>query len=644
MMCAAAHVWAEGDAGAVGTKTADPGPVEPAGDPNTVVRKGIRVDFSVAPIAGSQEADGPIVEGRTAEVRFRITDAAAGTPVSPLQPAVWISSEETGAEQLSCRDRIGRYVQGMLGYQAEVDLNKYFLLILNNDRSISVVDPLLGVSGITQLYGMIPLAEPGEDWLTSADGKRLYVTMPAAGQVAVVDLEDFEVVASVDVGPGPTRLALQPDGRYLWVANDDADGGVGGVTAVDTRSLEVAGSVATGSGHHELALTGDSLFVLVTNDGDGGVSVVDTQKLEKIGDIVTGDRPVAVRFSTLSESAYVADLDGSIAVIRAGDWRIARRIDTGAGVTTFDIHPNGRWGFAAQTGADRVAVLDLSRDAVSHRLEVGSKPFQFAFTDTYAYVRHLGTAEVNLIPLAQLAGQATVGMQSVIFGTRAPGEYPYPTPASSITPTGNYGAVMAANPADLMVYYYMEGMIAPMGSYTTYGRVPKAVGVVDRSVRETDAGVYTARFRVPHSGEYDVAFLLDTPLVDHCFTFVAEPDPELAAADMGEVELEFLNAVRESPVGEEYPVLFTLTRTSDGDPVTGLEDVTVIATRPPGSWQQRQRARSLGDGRYEVTIPSDEPGVYYVTVAVPSLGLDVTELPFMTFLVRATSGGGDTKG
>jgi len=149
---------------------------------------------------------------------------------------------------------------------------------------------------------------------------------------------------------------------------------------------------------------------------------------------------------------------------------------------------------------------------------------------------------------------------------------------------------------------------------------------------------------VPHSGEYDVAFLLDTPLVDHCFTFVAEPDPELAAADMGEVELEFLNAVREGPVGEEYPVLFTLTRASDGDPVTGLEDVTVIATRPPGSWQQRQRARSLGDGRYEVTIPSDEPGVYYVTVAVPSLGLDVTELPFMTFLVRAMSGGDDSKG
>ncbi len=61
----------------------------------------------------------------------------------------------------------------------------------------------------------------------------------------------------------------------------------------------------------------------------------------------------------------------------------------------------------------------------------------------------------------------------------------------------------------------------------------------------------------------------------------------------------------------------------------------VIATRPPGSWQQRLVATSLGDGTYEVTVPSDQPGVYYVSVAIPSLGFDVTELPFMTFVARA---------
>ena len=609
-----------------------------------VVRKGIRVEFSIAPVGATEGVDGPLVAGHTAEARFRITEADSGAPVSPLQPAVWISSEEPGAEDLSCRDRIGRYIQGMLGFQADVDLNKYFLLILNDDASISVVDPLLGVSGITQLYGMVPLEKPGEDWVTDPGGTRLYVTMPAAGAVAVVDLEEFKVATTVDVGGTPVRLALQPDGRYLWVSNDDPEGGPGGVTAVDTRNLEVVGSVATGNGHHELAFTGDSLFALVTNDADGTVSVVDTQTLEKVADVRTGDRPVAVRYSRLSESVYVADLGGTVAVIRPGEWTVARRADTGAGIAAFDLDPSGRWGFAAQTGADRVAVLDLSRDAVVHQLEVGSKPFQFAFTDTYAYVRHLGTAEVKLIPLPQLAGRDTVGVQGVVFGNLPPERYPYPTAASSITPTGEYGAVMAANPADRMVYYYMEGMIAPMGSYSTYGRVPKAVGIVDRSVRETEHGVYAARFRVPSAGEYDVAFLLDTPLIDHCFTFEAVPDPEIEAAATDGVDLEFLNRERESAVGEGFPIRFTVTRSSDGEPVSDLSDVVVIATRPPGSWQQRLVATSLGDGQYEVTIPSDEPGVYYVTVAIPSLGFDVTELPFMTFVARSTQPADSPKG
>jgi hypothetical protein len=99
----------------------------------------------------------------------------------------------------------------MLGFQADVDLNKYFILILNNDRSISVVDPLLGVSGITQLYTMVMLEKRGEDWTRSPDDKLLFVTMPEAGKVAAVDLESFKVVANVEAGKNP----VPPAGRQV---------------------------------------------------------------------------------------------------------------------------------------------------------------------------------------------------------------------------------------------------------------------------------------------------------------------------------------------------------------------------------------------------------------------------------------------
>ena len=44
------------------------------------------------------------------------------------------------------------------------------------------------------------------------------------------------------------------------------------------------------------------LMMQILNQPDGTLSVVDTQTLEKVADVRTGDRPVAVRYSGLSES------------------------------------------------------------------------------------------------------------------------------------------------------------------------------------------------------------------------------------------------------------------------------------------------------------------------------------------------------
>jgi len=239
---------------------------------------------------------------------------------------------------------------------------------------------------------------------------------------------------------------------------------------------------------------------------------------------------------------------------------------------------------------------------------------------------------VTLVPLAQLGQKATPGIQVIPLGNRAPGDYAFTAEADAISPTGEWTAVVASNPADKMVYYYMEGMIAPMGTYTTYGRVPRAVSVVDRSVRETEKGVYSAKFRVPQSGEYNVALLIDSPLVDHCFHFTSEPNPDLAkAGGGGPPKLQFLNEERRVPVGAPLRLRFALTQPGDEAPLSGLEDVMVLATRPPGIWQERLRASPLDEGRYQVDLVPDQPGAYYVSVAVPSLNVDFDEMQYMTF-------------
>ena len=92
-------------------------------------------------------------------------------------------------------------------------------------------------------------------------------------------------------------------------------------------------------------------------------------------------------------------------------------------------------------------------------------------------------------------------------------------------PEGN--AVIVANPVDRVLYYYSEGMAAPMGNFQNYRREPLAVAIVDRSLRETAPGIYSTTVKLPASGHYDVAFLTDSPRIAHCFETTADPNPLL---------------------------------------------------------------------------------------------------------------------
>jgi len=612
---------------------------QPASSENQVtdvfVDKGVRVEFTAASEADAEDKPGKLREAEVAELSFRISDVVTGTPISPLEPAVWVNlvKGETEREELSCKEKVGLYLQGTLGFQADLDLNKFYMLVMNNDHTISVVDPILGISGITQLYDMIVLKERAEDWVMGPAEQQLFVTMPKAGMVAVVDLANFAVIKNVEVGDKPVRIALQPDGRHLWVGLNGSDPQTNGVTVVDAHDHTVVAHIATGAGHHEIAFSDDSLLAYVTNSEEGTLSVIDTQALKKIKDIPVGKRPVAVSFSNLSRTAYVAsETEGRIVVVEGAEHRPLKTIRTESGLSALRFTPDGRWGFALNAKNGVLYVLDASTGAVVHTLEVGGELHQVAFTDTYAYVRSLSAPEVYLVRLSELGREKTPGTAVIPMGTRPPGEYAFPSVADAISPTGEYYTVLAANPAEKIVYYYMEGMVAPMGTFPTYGRVPRAVRVVDRSLRETERGVYSTKLRIPKDGTYEVVFLIDSPWIYNCFSFEAAPHPLLQRQrQQASVQLDFAEPLEDITVGQKVSIRFSFHR---GDvPLNGLEDVTIFIASPPGNRQRRQVATPLENGWYQATFTADRPGVYSAYFAVPSLGVDVDELPSRVFRV-----------
>ena len=596
--------------------------------PQKLVQDGVEIEFSAERPSATRKAE--LLAGEDTVFRIRIRDTTSHTPLSGVRPAVWVAQRERPGTPgpAQCRAKVESYLQGSLRSRPDVDLNTYYLLALNEEANLSVIDPLLGFGG-SKLLTLVLLKSPGEDWTLSNDRLKLFVSMPRINQVAVVDTATWKVIANVDAGVKPTRLALQPDEKYLWVTNEN------GVTAIDTTTLKTAKQIATGAGAHELAFGTDNKFVFVTNRSDGTLSVISVQKLNKLKDVKTGSLASSLTFSSLSKALYVGDeTDGNVAVVDAVHHKLLAGIATAPGLKTIRFSSGGRWGFVANALDSNVYIFDASTNRLVHKQEVGEGPDQFAFSDNFAYVRSLGSDQVSAIKLSTLDKQVDV----VKFpgGQNPPGDAKeLVASAAAFVAAPEPGAMIFANPADQMIYYYTEGMAAPMGNFQNYQRVPRAVMVVDRSLREDTAGVYSTTARLPKAGVYNVSVLLDSPRVVHCFEVSAKSNPAIKEEQKTAFRIEYMN--RETPLtaSEDYKVRFRLSDEQSKRPINA-KDVGMLAFLSPGMWQQRQIARPLGDGTYEITINVPETGVYLLFVESPSQHIHYRDLPYLTLHATAT--------
>jgi YVTN family beta-propeller protein len=599
--------------------------------PQRFTREGVAVEFSIEPTAQGKAVDAAqLLEGTEATVRIKITDPVAGKALSNLRPSAWISLREKPEVQdaKGCREKIQSFLQASFSNRPDIDLNSYLILALNQEPNISVIDPLSGFGG-SKLYRLIALSSPGEDWVMSSDKKRLYVSMPLANQVAVVDTLTWKVLTNIDAGAKPARLALQHDGRYLWAGSDGVQEAGGGVTVIDTATLKVAAQLSTGAGHHEIAFTDDDRYAFITNKQTGTLSVIDVRRLVKIKDIKTGSLPVALSFSSLGKAVYVAhEGDGTIIAVDAARHETLASMKAQPGLHAIRFTPDGRFGFVVNRSTNTVHIFDAATNRLIRAVPVGETPDQITFTKDFAYVRSVGNEFVSMIKLAEI-GKANYEAAVSRFpaGQRAPQESSFTSLADSVVPAPETGAVIVANQADQTIYYYTEGMGAPMGSFQNYRRAPKAVLILDNSLRETSPGVYSTTVRLPAKGHYDLAFLLDSPRLVNCFDLTVRENPELSLQKAVPIKIEPLLTTNVMRAGESYTLHFRVIDTNSNQPKADLKDIGVLVFLAPGIWQYRDWAKPLGGGVYEMTFVPPQAGVYYIFFRSPSMGVQFNQLP-----------------
>jgi DNA-binding beta-propeller fold protein YncE len=585
-----------------------------------VVEQGIAIEFTADPLAQNAPA---IKAGDDVNIRFKITDTTTGTPVKGLGLSAWISLRPSNkeTEPAQCREKIQSYLTGSLRTRPDVDLNSYYVLAMNKSADISVIDPLLGYGG-SKLLTLVMLKSPGEDWLLTNDGETIFVTLPLINQVAVVNTRSWKVTNYIEVGTKPGRVTMQPDRQYIWVAND------GGVTVINPVNLKVAAKIATGAGQHDVVISNDNRFAFVSNRESATVSVIDIRKLEKLQDVRVGPGPVSMALSEASKALYVAsEIDGTVTVIDEQGQQVIARIRTKPGARSIRFAPRGRYGFVLNTKESLISIFDAASNRMLHEVNVGKSPDQIIFSETFAFVRSLDSENVDMLRLGTIGKE--VDITEFPGGQAAPGQGSSPVRADSIAlaPEGN--SVIVANPVDKNLYYYTEGMAAPMGNFQNYRREPLAVMVVDRGLREIKPGTYSTTIKLPASGSYDIAFLNDSPRVSHCLDISAAVNPALKEKPQVALRIEHQVNERKLPVGKDFTFRFKLIDTATGNPKSDLQDVRVLTFLSPGVWQRRDIAKSVGDGLYELNINVPQTGVYMLFVESSSMGVHYVDLPYL---------------
>jgi len=193
-------------------------------------------------------------------------------------------------------------------------------------QSVAVVDPVAGTVSST-----IKTDQQGTHMVAvTSDGTTAYTANIAAGTATVIDLAGGRKLRDIAVGGRPEGIALSRDELVLWVG--DLEGSR--VQAFDTDTFDRLAEVKTGAVPIRVAASPDGRWIVTSNFAAGGLTVIDVATRKHVRDI---------------------ELSGS----------------QEAGQVTILFSPDGSKLYAAETGRDTIAEVELATGKVLRRLPAG---------------------------------------------------------------------------------------------------------------------------------------------------------------------------------------------------------------------------------------------------------------------------------
>lgn len=602
----------------------------------SVVKEGIKVDFSLSHLS-EDKAVGEFREGDHVLFRFKISDTISGKPLSGSFPAAWMDKTNK-SRPVDCGRKIVSYIEGGLLSRPELDLNVYYVLTLNDDNTINVVDPLFSFGG-SQLLTQIQIPGTGYDWVAKEDQTMVYVSMPDANQVAFINTSDMKNTYNVEIPGQPKDIVLQDDEQHLWVTYDIPGRfeTTSGVAVIDTDKKVLVKTIETGTGKHDIVIGGTNEYLYVSNQSNGTISIIDIQSLKKIKDISISDVPISLAYSKKANALYaVHKTNAVISVIDGKTHQVIEEIQASPGINNIVFTPDGRLGFVLNPKKHTIDIIDAATNRIVQSADVDEQPDEVSFSDELAYVRHLGSETVWMIPLDVIGTEGTeVPLIDFSGGQNPPALGAAPNGAPGIVQAPGANAVLISNYLDKSIYYYSEGMAAPSGHFSTYGKRPKAVLAIDKSIEEVAPGTYETTVQLRTPGDYEVSLFMDVPSFMECFPVTVLPDEtkekERLKNVLGPLSISYFPTGNYAKVDQEISVTFELLDLNTHTPVSSLKDVRIMTMNSAGRGHHALIVEeSETKGVYKANLKLEEEGLHYLYVECLSRGLTYNNPQFLS--------------
>jgi len=241
-------------------------------------------------------------------------------------------------------------------------------------------------------------AEP-EGVMVSPDGRTLYVANQNSRILSVVDTASRRVT-SVRLRNTPRFVAISRDGKLVFVSMYEDDKKTGsGMAVVDTATRKVVRYVTTGAQPFTLAVGPDGrVWVPIHSLGRVEIYAGGNQRAD--GQIAVPANPHSVAFSAGLMRAFTANHESNaVAVIDMSTDRVLKSIPVSKSPHSIAVSPDGKMVLVAGYEADTAHLIDAKTLRRTGPFQVGKKPQSVAFaTDGgHAYVVNEGGNSVTVL-------------------------------------------------------------------------------------------------------------------------------------------------------------------------------------------------------------------------------------------------------